>query len=73
MKTKETAGTWARRAFPSFRKLPTLLLSHPSAELRAQKSRAAVGSQLVPFRSVRIPKGSQLLSSLAASTSVTLP
>lgn len=51
MKTKGTVGIWARRAFPSSCKLPTVLLSHPSAELRAQKSRAAVGSQLVPFRS----------------------
>lgn len=51
MKTKGMAGIWARRAFPSSCKLPTVLLSHPSAELRAQKSRAAVGSQLVLFRS----------------------
>lgn len=40
-----------------------LLLSHPGAELRAQKSRVALAAlrpSFVPFRS--IPKGSQLLS-----------
>lgn len=56
----------------------TLLLSHPSAKLRAQKSRAAsplffqtVPFRSVPFRSVRIPKGRPAPLPLAASTSVT--
>lgn len=48
-------------AFLSSRKLPALLLSHPSAEIRAQKSRAPSGStSLVQFRSIRVPEGASL-------------
>lgn len=56
MKTKGRP-VHSSEAFPSFRKLPALLLSHPSAEIRAQKSRAplapAVSFSSVPFESLR--------------------
>lgn len=47
-------------AFPSSRKLPVLLLSHPSAEIRGQKSRAPSALSLLQFRSIRVPEGASL-------------